>query len=59
MCLVIDRLLDDPERREDILHIALIRERQDEPSRPFRQYLKEREEAGERTSPWALQGGLL
>ena len=44
---VIARLLDDPKLREDILDIALIRHRQGEPSRPFREYLAERrEEAG-------------
>ena len=40
---VIARLLDDPELREDILDLALIRQRQGEPSRPFREYLAEKE----------------
>lgn len=41
------RLLEDPELREDILDLALIQQRQGEPSRPFREYLTER---GERAS---------
>ena len=36
---VIARLLEDPELREDILDLALIKHRQGEPSRPFREYL--------------------
>lgn len=43
---VIARLLEDPELREDILDLALIRQRQGEPSRPFREYLAE---SGRRT----------
>ena len=39
---VITRLLEDTELREDILDLALIRQRQGEPSRPFREYLAER-----------------
>ncbi|MDP2931622.1 MAG: hypothetical protein Q8O05_03860 [Chloroflexota bacterium] len=39
---VIARLLDDEELREDILDLAIIRERQGEPTRPFREYLAER-----------------
>lgn len=39
---VIGRLLDDPKLREDILDIALIRQRQGEPSRPLKKYLAER-----------------
>ena len=39
---VIKRLLEDPELREDILDLAIIRERQGEPSRPFKEYLAER-----------------
>lgn len=38
---VIARLLEDPELREDILDIALIQQRQGEPSRPFREHLAE------------------
>jgi hypothetical protein len=38
---VIARLLEAPELREDILDLALIRQRQVEPSRPFREYLVE------------------
>jgi hypothetical protein len=43
---VIARLLEDPELREDILDLALIRQRQGEPSRPFTEYLAE---SGRRT----------
>jgi hypothetical protein len=39
---VIARLLEDPELREVILDLALIQQRRDEPSRPFREYLAER-----------------
>ena len=39
---VIARLLEDTELREDILDLALIQQRQGEPSRPFREYLAER-----------------
>ncbi len=39
---IISRLLDDPGLREDILDLAIIRERRREPSRPFREYLKNR-----------------
>jgi hypothetical protein len=36
---VITRLLEDPQLREDILGLAVIQQRQGEPSRPFREYL--------------------
>ena len=36
------RLLEDLGFREDLLDIALYESRKDEPSRPFRDYLKER-----------------
>ena len=39
---VVARLLEDPQLREDILDLALIQQRQGEPSRPFREYLAER-----------------
>lgn len=39
---VIARLLEDPELREDILDLALIRERQGEPTRLFREYMAEK-----------------
>ena len=39
---VIARLLEDAQLREDILDLALIQQRQGEPSRPFRDYLAER-----------------
>ena len=38
---VIARLLEDTKLREDILDLALIQQRQGEPSRPFREYLAE------------------
>ncbi len=38
---VIARLLEDTGLREDILDLALIRQRQEEPARPFREYLTE------------------
>jgi hypothetical protein len=44
--LVIARLLEDDSLREDILDIALIQQRQGEPSRPFREYLAVREKRG-------------
>ena len=40
---VIARLLEDESLREDILDLALIRQRQGETSRPFREYLAVRE----------------
>ena len=40
---VIARLLEDTKLREDILDLALIQQRRGEPSRPFREYLAERE----------------
>ena len=39
---VIARLLEDTKLREDILDLAVIQQRQGEPSRPFREYLAER-----------------
>ena len=45
---VISRLLEDPELREDILDIAIIELRKDEPSRPFRDYLADRGEKPKR-----------
>lgn len=39
---IIARLLEDTKLREDILDLALIQQRQAEPSRPFREYLAER-----------------
>jgi len=39
---VISRLLEDPQLREDILDLAVIKQRRGEPSRPFREYLAER-----------------
>ena len=41
---VIGRILEDPELREDLLDMALIRERRGEPTRPFEEYLAERDE---------------
>ena len=40
---VIARLLEDPQLRKDILDLAIIQQRQGEPSRPFRDYLVARE----------------
>lgn len=40
---VIGRLLQDPELREDLIDLALVEERQSEPSRPLREYLAKRE----------------
>ncbi len=45
---VIARLLEDSKLREDILDLALIQQRQGEPSRPFREYLDERGERARR-----------
>jgi uncharacterized protein YbaA (DUF1428 family) len=39
---VITRLLEDPQLREDILDLAVMKQRQGEPSRPFAEYLAER-----------------
>ena len=39
---VVERLLKDPEFREDLMDIAVLEQRKNEPSRPFREYLKER-----------------
>ena len=36
---VIAHLLEDPQLREDILDLAVIQQRQGEPSRPFMDYL--------------------
>jgi len=36
---VITRLLEDPQLREDILDLAVIKQRRGEPSRPFRDSL--------------------
>jgi len=40
---VINRILEDPELREDIVDIALMEKRRGEPSRPFREYLAEKD----------------
>jgi len=42
---VITRLLDDKGLRRDILDLALIRERQEETARPFREYVAEKKRA--------------
>ena len=39
---VIDRILDDEELRQDVLDIAIIRQRQNEPTRPFTDYLSDK-----------------
>jgi uncharacterized protein YbaA (DUF1428 family) len=41
---VITRLLEDPQLREDILDLAIIKQRQGEPPRPFAEYLAERKQ---------------
>jgi hypothetical protein len=38
---IIKRLLEDPQIREDILDLAIISQRKEEPSRPFREFLAE------------------
>ncbi len=43
---VIARLLEDDSLREDILDLALMQQRRGEPSRPFSEYLAEREKRG-------------
>ncbi len=40
---VVERLLKEPEFREDLMDMAVFEQRQDEPSRPFREYLNERD----------------
>ncbi|MFH1922012.1 MAG: hypothetical protein ABIP48_19270 [Planctomycetota bacterium] len=39
---VLARIADDEDLREDLLDLALIAQRRDESSRPFRQYLAEK-----------------
>ena len=39
---LIERLLQDPELRENIVDLALIQARRSEPSRPLREYLADR-----------------
>ena len=39
---VVARLLEDESLRQDILDLALIRERQEETARPFREYVAEK-----------------
>jgi hypothetical protein len=45
---VLERLLQDGDFREDLMDVALIEKRRDEPSRPLREYLAERRH-GDRT----------
>jgi hypothetical protein len=40
--MVINRLLEDPQLREDLIDIAIVEERKGEPRRSFREYLAER-----------------
>lgn len=42
--MVIERILEDPELQEEVIDIALIKERRGDESRPFEEYLAEREE---------------
>jgi hypothetical protein len=44
---VIERLLQDRDFREDLVDIALIEKRRDEPSRPLHEYLAERQHKGQ------------
>jgi hypothetical protein len=44
--VVISRLLEDESLREDILDVVLIKQRQGETARPFREYLAVREKRG-------------
>ena len=39
---VLTRIAEDDELREDLLDLALLAERRDEPSRPFREYMAEK-----------------
>ena len=39
---VIEKLLEDPEFREDLVDIAIIEQRRKEPSRPLEDYLAKR-----------------
>ena len=43
---VIERLLKDKEFMEDLIDIAILRQRREEPSRPLEKYLAEREKRG-------------
>jgi hypothetical protein len=45
---VIARLLQDAQLKEDILDLALIQQRQREPSRPFREHLSGTEHSSKR-----------
>ena len=45
---IIARLLEDAKLREDILDLALIWQRQGEPSKPFREYLAERKKRADK-----------
>ena len=40
--VVLVNLLKDPDFREDLIDIAIIEQRKDEPSRPLEEYLKEK-----------------
>ncbi len=39
---VLERFLEEPQFREDLMDIATFEQRKDEPTRPFREYLKDR-----------------
>jgi len=43
---VIERLLKDKEFKEDLIDIAIIEQRREEPSRPLEEYLAERKKRG-------------
>ncbi len=40
---IVERLLKDSEFSEDLIDIAILKQREDEPSRPLENYLLERE----------------
>lgn len=43
---IIERLLKDKEFMEDLIDIAILRQRREEPSRPLEEYLAERKKRG-------------
>jgi len=40
---VLAKFVEEPRIREDLIDLAIVAQRQKEPSRPFREYLAERE----------------
>ena len=43
---VVSRLLSDPEFREDLIDLALMAQREDEPSRPYEEFVQELQRDG-------------